>query len=290
MRKGTILISAILLFCVLGAVFLLYGGSGKSDSLVGTWNGDSTYTDTTFRYWGEKKKRLDGVKREINKYHWEFYSDSTCFLDCSRSGKIRGKYHVENDSLFIFRDNQPIPTTKLSILSFSDSTFRVKFMLPLSYIVGQDPDTAIWILQFKRNESDTTSSSAVNPPKPQTDERIAMAQADFEQHVAKSQGTIKLESFTKTNGYDQEIMGMKIYVLEWEATLSVEETIYKSGDGIMGYWHNFYVMKSAGEQNSFFPGKRFDAGTKVTLNGTYMFQKKENGWEAGNYEIKRQRW
>jgi len=122
------------------------------------------------------------------------------------------------------------------------------------------------------------------------DDRIAVAQKDFIERVAKSNGAVKFEEFTKTDGYEQDFMGMKIYMLEWKATVSVERTIYKSGDGIMGYWQDFHVMNSAKEQNPFFPGKRFDAGKKIYLTGQYSLQKTENGWRVEGYEVKRQQW
>ena len=91
----------------------------------------------------------------------------------------------------------------------------------------------------------------------------------------------------KTNGIEQEINGMKIYILEWEADIITQKEFWKLGTGLgLGYWQSFNVQltepnvwdKLSGGQ----PIKCFNL-TGFHLTGDAKLQKTENGWRVQEF-------
>ena len=122
------------------------------------------------------------------------------------------------------------------------------------------------------------------------DNREAKAHEYLQQKIAsESQGAITLDRFTKTNGYDQDSLGTKMYVLEWQAQISFQAEGWKAGNALVGYWETFDVLtRQPGSLNSLVMGgaTRFDKGTKVLLSGDSMFRKTDKGWRVEALTVK----
>lgn len=115
------------------------------------------------------------------------------------------------------------------------------------------------------------------------EDREQMASDYLGQRVAtESGGALILDAFTKTNAYEQNAMGLELYVLEWQGQLTAQQDIRKGGDVFVGYWQDFDVL-AEGQWST--GSKRFPKGAKFGLNGTVTFQKTENGWRAKEYEV-----
>lgn len=98
----------------------------------------------------------------------------------------------------------------------------------------------------------------------------ADARKIIEAAVAKnSRGAIKLTSFTKTDGVEFQLMGMKGYELSWKGTFRVSQAKHINTS-------NF----CASDRPSFH--KKYEVGETFEKKGTVTFQKTENGWK-GSY-------
>ncbi len=112
----------------------------------------------------------------------------------------------------------------------------------------------------------------------------------------ESQGRIKLTKFQKSNGAQGELMGFKIYALEFEAEIEFTENC-KWVTGFQGSQLSFRTAKAVAEPQSGFswnkflentqsPGELVAQGQKIGVSGIVRFAKKENGWAAENIELK----
>jgi hypothetical protein len=95
-----------------------------------------------------------------------------------------------------------------------------------------------------------------------------------------SRGLIKLAGFQKTNGKDMELAGVKIYEMEWTATLEFLGDCYwdsrslaavPKNDGRVGLDALLSLPERFGKQ----PATR---GQRTDLNGTTSFERTEKGW------------
>lgn len=122
------------------------------------------------------------------------------------------------------------------------------------------------------------------------DDRESKVRASLEQKVSsQSNGIIKLDDFRKTNGYDQNMMGMQVYVLEWQADISTQQEVWKAGNAFEGYWQRFEVMTSKpGGWDAFLAGepKHYGVGANIRLTGTSKLQKTEEGWRVEELTVK----
>lgn len=122
-----------------------------------------------------------------------------------------------------------------------------------------------------------------------TDDKESKSRNYLEQKVnSDSEGTLKLGSFNKTNGYEQNIMGIEIYVLEWQAEISAQQDIWKGSEGISGYgyWSDFRTMTEEPRQWMMStPAKQFNKGTIVQYTGKCALQKTEQGWRVKELTI-----
>jgi hypothetical protein len=271
-------------------LLLMYGCEGNSpNSIIGSWVGDSSYTDTSYRYWGERHRNLQGVKEEIAKYQWSFNPDSTCYLQSSRSGSFFGRFRTSGDTDLLLSNGVDQYQTTYKIISISAKELNIQFTYTQNkaYAVGSDspkPEKYSWTIKFKPIKSDTSANN--DDPDTPTDEKVAVAQKDFERRVGKSNGAIKIDRFAKTNGYDQDFMGMKLYVLEWETTVSVQKEIWKNFNIVEGHWSDFGVLTKKPSYDPFSAAPtHFGAGATIRLTGKYTLQKKDNGWEATEYKV-----
>lgn len=111
------------------------------------------------------------------------------------------------------------------------------------------------------------------------DNRESIAHEHLQQQItAQSGGALTLSSFSKTNGYDQETGGMKLYTLEWEARLAVQADTWKAG------WSDFGVLGAPPSAlESAVTGvtpRQLKKGSTVVLLGQSKLQKAERGWRV----------
>lgn len=118
-----------------------------------------------------------------------------------------------------------------------------------------------------------------------TDDKETKAKDYLQKKVTtESKGALNLDSFKKTNGYDQNMMGEEIYVLEWEAEISALQEIWKSQDTEDGTWINFGVSNK--KSNFDWMVKHIELGAKIHATGECEFRKTENGWLVESCSIK----
>lgn len=105
--------------------------------------------------------------------------------------------------------------------------------------------------------------------------------------VDESHGAIMLQTFQKTNGYDQQAQGLKLYIMEWQVEVSVQREAWKGGDAIAGYWQDFTA--APGRPDGFMAAswKRFKKGASVRLTGQSTLLKTDNGWRVEESEVKK---
>ena len=86
------------------------------------------------------------------------------------------------------------------------------------------------------------------------------ARSYFENHCVKKElaaGIIKMDSFTKTNGFKNE-NSENGYIVEFETTIS-------------------YLQEA--NLSHMFPGPNHPVGDKQTVKGSFFFRMTEKGWE-----------
>ena len=120
-----------------------------------------------------------------------------------------------------------------------------------------------------------------------TDDRESKAHDFLQQKITEeSKGFIKLNSFKKTNGYDQNILGEETYVLEWLAEVSIEQKFWKEKNWNNDTnWKDFVVYPKSKLDMLDMTQNSFDPGT-VEVTGESDFRKTENGWRNESYSIK----
>jgi hypothetical protein len=154
------------------------------------------------------------------------------------------------------------------------------------------PDAVILIMQSNETPVRPAASSDDNGPK---DDTVSGIKDYLQQRVtSESRGALTLSSFSKINGYVQEIT--KMYVLEWQAEIQFQQEGWKRGDAFVGYWQNFGVMlqQPAGGLNNLLAvasgqggdAKHFNEGAKIRLSGDCILRKTEQGWRTEEFTVK----
>jgi hypothetical protein len=109
----------------------------------------------------------------------------------------------------------------------------------------------------------------------------------------ESEGRVKLVKFQKMDGTQGELMGFKIYALEFNAEIEFAENC-KWVIGFMGTQLSFRTTKlppksqdglAAFMEASQNPGMQVSKGQHVQLAGVVRFVKKENGWSVEGVDI-----
>ena len=129
------------------------------------------------------------------------------------------------------------------------------------------------------------------PGKPsESDGRQAIEQA-----IAKdSRGQIRLLAFSKTNGSMGEFMGVKLYELEFRATIEFTEDCkwitgmfgeqmgFKTADLPRSKRFNWKDFMDNVEQ----PGVKVRQGKQIKLVGAVLFELTDNGWRKSGIKIR----
>ncbi len=94
----------------------------------------------------------------------------------------------------------------------------------------------------------------------------------------QSNGAISLESFDKVDG---KIVNINVYQLFFTATIIINEEIWKPGNAVEGWFHNFTVLKSQPQGwDSYLAGdpKNYKKGQRIKIKGKSTLEKREKGW------------
>jgi hypothetical protein len=111
----------------------------------------------------------------------------------------------------------------------------------------------------------------------------------------QAEGRIKLLDFTKSNGAKGDVMGLKIYALEFDAAIEFTEDC-KWVVGIAGEQLSFNTRKSVPQPQSGFawnsfldaatnPGTQVKKGQCARVSGVIRFVQKEKGWAVETIEL-----
>lgn len=99
----------------------------------------------------------------------------------------------------------------------------------------------------------------------------------------QSKGVIKLLSFAKTNAQQAEIMGVKVYTMEYQAEIEFTSNCYWGGP-----FGGFEVLTGKPGPFNFFmyQGKsQATAGQRENISGQLHFEKTEKGWRGEDGQI-----
>jgi hypothetical protein len=123
------------------------------------------------------------------------------------------------------------------------------------------------------------------------DQRLSVVEQTLRQQIAEqSGGALALSSLEKTNGVVQEVGGVQLYTLEWQARIAVQADVWKGGNAFVGHWSDFGVMPAqpTGWNRVLAGGdaQQLIKGATVVLTGSSMLQKTENGWRNLGSEVK----
>lgn len=111
----------------------------------------------------------------------------------------------------------------------------------------------------------------------------------------ESEGRIRLTEFQKTNGQQGEVMGVKVYGLEFDAQIEFTEDC-KWITGMFGQQLSFRTSKAVAQKQSGFtwdkfrdaadnPGSIVSKGQDIKVSGVVRFVKKEKGWTVDGIEL-----
>ena len=108
-----------------------------------------------------------------------------------------------------------------------------------------------------------------------------------------SGGRIKLVSFQKMNGQEGNLLGFKVYNLEYQMEIEfVEDCKWITGhSAALGGEVGFRTSKPKGSQefwdkfmdDSTNPGKLVKKGHKERISGSIAFEKTDNGWRVAKF-------
>jgi hypothetical protein len=133
--------------------------------------------------------------------------------------------------------------------------------------------------------------SACGADRPDDDSARKAVQAQISGPLADK---LRLQAFRKTDGQARELMGVRIYSLEYSATLEfLDDILYEvSGNAIKaspvgptlndnrGFsWDAWFNTAVAGRKPGFL-------GDRLNLVGTVTFEKKESGWVVAGIDFK----
>lgn len=116
--------------------------------------------------------------------------------------------------------------------------------------------------------------------------------------AAQSQGRIRLNSFKKVNGQSAEINSVKVYTLEYEATIDFQQqcrwNVTAFAGALMDTEATFRTSPaldpSAGAlaqlmEQSTNPGLDIAGGQRMKLAGSIQFEQKEQGWAVDSIKM-----
>ncbi len=119
----------------------------------------------------------------------------------------------------------------------------------------------------------------------QLDERASAVHDYLQMEIASaSQGAFRLDSFEKTNGYEQNLMGMNYYVIEWQGVVSVQMECWQDGGTLERFSVLKQVKQSPYQSNLLI---HYPQGATIHYVGDCQLLKTENGWRVENTHVKK---
>jgi hypothetical protein len=129
-------------------------------------------------------------------------------------------------------------------------------------------------------------------------QRKTAAEQYLREEVAQqSANALTLVSFSQTNGYEQTLGGVNLYVLEWEGVIEAQLDAWKESSPLSDfYWTSFRAMRQPPSAEDLawarFGGQSsmmFVKGATIVLTGDIRLQKTDNGWRPMEFDIKTSR-
>src|ERR1035441_2985112 len=124
------------------------------------------------------------------------------------------------------------------------------------------------------------------------------SQAVEDRIKGQSEGRIRLVQFRKTNGQLAEVMGVKVYTLEYETEIEFLEAckwnIITFAGAIMDDELSFRTTKAPDKplselaqlaESATNPGTDVSKGQRFKIVGAIRFEKKEKGWWVGGVKV-----
>lgn len=116
---------------------------------------------------------------------------------------------------------------------------------------------------------------------------VADGRKALEEKVKKdSDGLIRLGEFKKTNAVERELLGKRLYQMEYSAKIEFTQDLMWSGPGPFGWNGNFHATpgRPRNTLDSFHPSfigrTAVKKGETADVSGTVVLEKAEKGWRA----------
>lgn len=122
-------------------------------------------------------------------------------------------------------------------------------------------------------------SGCSGPPSPSDGRKQLEGQIQ-----AQSNGLIRLVSFDKTNGLELDIMGRKLYEMEYTAEIEFLDDCMWSGGGLLGWGGSFLAVRgerpggTMGLGSAYIGMQQVRKGQRQKVNSKFTFEKTEQGW------------
>ncbi len=110
----------------------------------------------------------------------------------------------------------------------------------------------------------------------QTTEYESKTRDFLAQKMSQQAGDIfVLDSLVKTDGYEKEEKGMKVYVMEYDLYITALHAFWKSGNAFEGYWQSFQASRNKPANNPNSAPQFYQQNSRLKLSGNATFQKTE---------------
>lgn len=114
---------------------------------------------------------------------------------------------------------------------------------------------------------------------------VGTAKEEFSKLIDKeSGGVVSLQSFEKTNGAKQNILGQDAYSISFEGTVRFGRNGYLSSD--FAGMDKFSMVGSRPSELYMMPSTEYFAGAEGRITGDLTFVPTENGWELQGYKLR----
>lgn len=127
-----------------------------------------------------------------------------------------------------------------------------------------------------------------------SDTRVSQARERLEQQVQKeSKGLIKIKNLVKVNGQESNLLGSKVYEMDFKVIVEYQDDCYKNVNTWGGLWNNYFtVVKDPRQERNFYNAystasyQEYKKGTKEELTGVAYYLMKEKGWFLNDLSLK----
>jgi len=198
-----------------------------------------------------------------------------------------------SQDLIILRNGDMI---KSKVLQVSVSQVKYKKWDNLKGPIYTEPKPNVFMIKYQNGTTDVFKSQepANSSNTAQTKEELKKKEAvsRLESYLrTKIQAPIKMTHFQKTNGEMLNIFGQATYTINFNVTIEFLSDGWKKGNGLVGYWQNFYVYSTkpnlyASGQQYMYGIKFYPKGTELSLGCVADMVETDNGFEVKSIKIK----